>query len=330
LRTCAGPVREGVHLRHQSRDLPGIPVADPAGPRPRQQATEAGARVGDRAGDGALPGRRPRVRRGQLFPAGDEGRHPAGQGPADLRRVRGPPPEHRRTALLRGGARGPAHRAPAGGDVARPGRHADAHVRERPHHGSRRPDHRRGRRSRVHLEPPHRAREGGQGAARGRPLGAAHRSLDIRGLFGYPRRAPRGGPARTQRRATAGVREEPPTSRGGMPMTIAETFLPEFDQEMATTRRLLERVPSEKGTWKPHEKSFPLGHLAQLIARMPGWITQAMQSTGLDLGSFVPYTYEATETLLADFDRNVREARDALAAAKDADFAVAWSLTHGG
>lgn len=113
-------------------------------------------------------------------------------------------------------------------------------------------------------------------------------------------------------------------------MTIAETFLPEFDQEMATTRRLLERVPSEKGTWKPHEKSFPLGHLAQLIARMPGWITQAMQSTGLDLGSFVPYTYEATETLLADFDRNVREARDALAAAKDADFAVPWSLTHGG
>ena len=55
-------------------------------------------------------------------------------------------------------------------------------------------------------------------------------------------------------------------------MTIAETFLPEFDQEMATTRRLLERVPAEKGPWKPHEKSFPLGHLAQLIARMPGWI----------------------------------------------------------
>jgi len=112
-------------------------------------------------------------------------------------------------------------------------------------------------------------------------------------------------------------------------MTISETFLPEFDQEMATTRRLLERVPSEKGTWKPHEKSFSLGHLAQLISRMPGWITQAMQSTRLDLGSFVPYTYETTETLLADFDRNVREAREALAAAKDADFEVPWSLTHG-
>jgi len=112
-------------------------------------------------------------------------------------------------------------------------------------------------------------------------------------------------------------------------MTIAETFLPEFDVEMATTRRLLERVPSEKGTWKPHQKSFPLGHLAQLIARMPGWITQALHNTRLDLSSFVPYTYETTETLLAEFDRNVREAREALAAAKDADFAVTWSVTQG-
>ncbi len=46
-------------------------------------------------------------------------------------------------------------------------------------------------------------------------------------------------------------------------MTIAESLLPEFDQEMATTRRLLERVPSDKAAWRPHPKSFPLGHLAQ-------------------------------------------------------------------
>jgi len=45
--------------------------------------------------------------------------------------------------------------------------------------------------------------------------------------------------------------------------------LKEFDQEMASTRRLLERVPGEKAQWKPHVKSFPLGHLAQLVARMP-------------------------------------------------------------
>ena len=51
-------------------------------------------------------------------------------------------------------------------------------------------------------------------------------------------------------------------------MSIAEGLLPEFDQEMATTRRLLERVPSEQGQWRPHPKSFPLGHLAQLVATM--------------------------------------------------------------
>jgi len=49
-------------------------------------------------------------------------------------------------------------------------------------------------------------------------------------------------------------------------MTHAEALLPEFDQEMATTRRLLERVPSDKGSWKPHPKSFSLGHLTQLVS----------------------------------------------------------------
>ena len=61
-------------------------------------------------------------------------------------------------------------------------------------------------------------------------------------------------------------------------MTISETLLPEFDREMATTRRLLERVPNDKGQWKPHEKSFALGHLALLVAWMPGRITNALST----------------------------------------------------
>jgi DNA topoisomerase VI subunit B len=66
-------------------------------------------------------------------------------------------------------------------------------------------------------------------------------------------------------------------------MSIAEALLPEFDQEMATTRRLLERVPTEKGKWKPHPKSFSLGHLTQLVSGMPGWITNAVTQTELNL-----------------------------------------------
>ena len=112
-------------------------------------------------------------------------------------------------------------------------------------------------------------------------------------------------------------------------MSIAESLLPEFDQEMTVTRRLLERVPGEKGTWKPHAKSFALGHLAQLVARMPGWITNILQATELDLSKATGYSFETTATLLDEFDRGVREARAAIAGARDADFGVTWSLKHG-
>lgn len=113
-------------------------------------------------------------------------------------------------------------------------------------------------------------------------------------------------------------------------MTIADALLPEFDQEMTITRRLLERVPSDKGQWKPHPKSFALGHLAQLISWMPGWIANTLRQTALDLGTAPGYSFETTETLLQGFDRNVRETREALGAVKDTDFAVPWSLTRAG
>jgi uncharacterized damage-inducible protein DinB len=112
-------------------------------------------------------------------------------------------------------------------------------------------------------------------------------------------------------------------------MSIAEALLPEFEQEMGTTRRLLERVPSDKGQWKPHPKSFALGHLAQLVSWMPGWIANTVSSTELDLLKAPGYSFETTETLLAGFDRNVSDAKKALQAAKDSDFTVPWSLKRG-
>ena len=112
-------------------------------------------------------------------------------------------------------------------------------------------------------------------------------------------------------------------------MSIAEGILPEFDQEMATTRKLLERVPSDKGPWKPHPKSFPLGHLAQLVATMPGWLTQMLRDTEINLATSPGYSFETTEALLGEFDRHVWDAREALIAARDADFTVLWSLKKG-
>jgi uncharacterized damage-inducible protein DinB len=111
---------------------------------------------------------------------------------------------------------------------------------------------------------------------------------------------------------------------------IADAFLAELDVEMPVTRRLLERVPDDKVTWKPHPKSFSMGHLAQLVARMPGWLFATMRHDSLDLGSFQGYSDEATSTLVAEFDRNVAAARETLAAARDEDFASLWSLTRGG
>ena len=55
--------------------------------------------------------------------------------------------------------------------------------------------------------------------------------------------------------------------------------LKEFDQEMSTTHSILARVPSEKATWKPHEKSFSLGHLTQLVSSMPGWIAKTLRKS---------------------------------------------------
>jgi uncharacterized damage-inducible protein DinB len=112
-------------------------------------------------------------------------------------------------------------------------------------------------------------------------------------------------------------------------MSIADSLLPEFDQEMATTRRVLERVPSEKGEWKPHPKSFSLAHLAQLVSMIPDWIGQTLRKTEIDIAGGSPYSTQKTETLLEQFDRNVRSSREALVAAKDKDFAVNWSLKMG-
>jgi len=112
-------------------------------------------------------------------------------------------------------------------------------------------------------------------------------------------------------------------------MSIAETILPEFDQEMATTRKVIERVPTEKGQFKPHPKSFSLGHLTQLVSMMPGWITNAVTETSLNLAEYKGYSYEKTDDLLQELDGHVKAARKALASAKDSDFGVNWSLKRG-
>ena len=117
-------------------------------------------------------------------------------------------------------------------------------------------------------------------------------------------------------------------------MSIAAVLI-ELDIESATTRRVLERVPSDKGPWKPHEKSFPMGHLAQLVARLPSWVGVVVDGTEFDIapkdkppGS--GYTFEKVAALLEQFDRNVASSRSLLARVSDEDLQVPWTLKAGG
>jgi uncharacterized damage-inducible protein DinB len=118
-------------------------------------------------------------------------------------------------------------------------------------------------------------------------------------------------------------------------MSIGETILPEFDQEMATTRKILERVPEGKSDWKPHAKSMTLGRLAGHVAELPGWGVTTLRQTELDFApaggpSYTPIHFTTREQTLKLFDDGVKACRDAIAEASDSDFMVMWTLKRGG
>lgn len=113
-------------------------------------------------------------------------------------------------------------------------------------------------------------------------------------------------------------------------MSISQTLLPEFDQEMANTRRVLERVPSGQFGYKPHEKSFEFGKLATHVAQLPYWAVVTLTADELDLGKPMEQPRpQTTEELLAVFDHSVAEARKAIAAAGDETFHQKWTLRNG-
>lgn len=114
-------------------------------------------------------------------------------------------------------------------------------------------------------------------------------------------------------------------------MSISQTLLPEFDQEMANTRKLLERVPEGKNDYKPHEKSMTLGRLASHVAELPGWGTMAMTVDELDVApvdkpQYVPKIAASTKELIEIFDKNAADARAAIAGASDEVWMKPWTL----
>ena len=118
-------------------------------------------------------------------------------------------------------------------------------------------------------------------------------------------------------------------------MTLSELLLPEFDEEMATTRRAIERAPAEKYEWRPHAKSNTLGWLVGLCSSMPSWVTSTLKQDSLDLmpAGKPPGPAPSPKSVrdaLETFDKNVAEARAALAATKDEEFDRPWRLMVSG
>jgi uncharacterized damage-inducible protein DinB len=115
-------------------------------------------------------------------------------------------------------------------------------------------------------------------------------------------------------------------------MAMKDALLPEFDHEMGTTRRLIERVPDDKLGWRPHEKSMSLGRLATHVVELPQWAQTIMRDGVFDMkpGEYQPKTLGSRAELLAFFDEKVAAMRGVIAAATDAELMSTWTFKSGG
>jgi uncharacterized damage-inducible protein DinB len=110
-------------------------------------------------------------------------------------------------------------------------------------------------------------------------------------------------------------------------MSATAAILQELEQEAATTRRVLERVPSDKLAWKPHEKSMSLGTLALHVAMSPGYISDwAVQDTTKFSGEGGGPDPKSTADILSAHDAGLAKAKSNLNAIGDAGLGKMWSM----
>jgi uncharacterized damage-inducible protein DinB len=112
-------------------------------------------------------------------------------------------------------------------------------------------------------------------------------------------------------------------------------MLPEFDQEMANTRKVLERIPDDKLDWKAHPKSNSIGWVASHLVNIASWVEGTMTQTEWDVHPpgeepFRTPPLKSRAEILATFDANVATARKALQSVSDAEIMKDWSLKQGG
>ena len=115
-------------------------------------------------------------------------------------------------------------------------------------------------------------------------------------------------------------------------MAIVDALLPEFDHEMAVTRKVLERVDEVQFGWKPHEKSMSLGRLATHVAEIPRWGHTILDEPEFNMvdGEFRPSVAATTAEVLDLFDRQVKTIRGILGAKTDAELMSTWTFKQNG
>jgi uncharacterized damage-inducible protein DinB len=113
--------------------------------------------------------------------------------------------------------------------------------------------------------------------------------------------------------------------------SLRDLAVGDLEQELRTTRRLLERVPDEHLDWKPHPKSMSLGSLATHIANLLFWQTTTVQQSEFDLAGGPPplASLASREELLRRFDENAAALKQAVSAMDDAALGEPWTLRRG-
>jgi uncharacterized damage-inducible protein DinB len=113
-------------------------------------------------------------------------------------------------------------------------------------------------------------------------------------------------------------------------MSLAESLLMEFDQEAQTTKRVLERIPDDKLTWKPHPTSFSLGQLALHIASGPGQIVGAAAQDTAEAPNFSQPEAKSRQEVLETFTKSMANARSGLNRMDDTRLMSTWRLVRNG
>jgi uncharacterized damage-inducible protein DinB len=118
-------------------------------------------------------------------------------------------------------------------------------------------------------------------------------------------------------------------------MSYAAQILPEFDQEMASTRKVLERIPDDKLDWKAHPRSNTIGWNASHLAEIPSWVDMTINLTELDIAPVGGEPYQSPklasrQAIIDLFDKNVASARKAIESVSDEAMNENWSLLAGG